>query len=95
MSTVERIAPQACIRALIHDADGRPINASSKQRHPSTRQKRVAKERDQACVDCGATTLLQYDHVPDFDVTHHTVVEELELRCAPCHQRRHQQGATS
>ena len=95
MSVVERVAPEAFIRALIHDAEGRPINASSKQRHPSTRQKRVVKERDRACVDCGATTLLQYDHVPDFDVTQHTVVEELQLRCVPCHQRRHQQGAAA
>jgi len=95
MSVVERVAPEAFIRALIQDAEGRPINASSKQRHPSTRQKRVVKERDRACVDCGATTLLQYDHVPDFDVTKHTVVEELHLRCAPCHQRRHQQGAAA
>lgn len=47
------------------------------------------KERDQACVDCGATTLLEYDHVPDFAQTGHTVVDELQWRCAPCHQRRH------
>ncbi len=95
MSVVERIAPEAFIRALIHDADGRPINASAKQRHPSTRQKRVVKERDKVCVDCGAATLLQYDHVPDFDVTQHTVVEELQLRCSPCHQRRHGQGSAA
>ena len=90
MSVVERIAPEAFIRALIHDADNRPINASAKRRHPSTRQKRVVKERDRVCVDCGATTLLEYDHVPDFAQTGHTVVEELQLRCAPCHQRRHE-----
>ena len=66
ISVVERIAPQAFIRALIHAADGRPVNASPKRRHPSTRQKRVVKERDQACVDCGASTLLVYDHVPDY-----------------------------
>lgn len=90
MSAVERIAPGAFIRALIHDADNRPINASAKRRHPSARQKRVVKERDQACVDCGATSLLEYDHVPDFAQTGHTVVEELQLRCAPCHQRRHE-----
>ncbi len=89
MSVVERIAPEAFIRALIHDADGKPVNASSKQRHPTTRQKRVVKERDQRCVDCGATTLLQYDHVPDYEETKQTVVEELQLRCAPCHHRRH------
>jgi hypothetical protein len=90
MSTVERIAPGAFIRALIHDAGNRPINASTKRRHPSTRQKRVVKERDRVCVDCGAASLLEYDHVPDFAQTGHTVVEELQLRCSPCHQRRHE-----
>jgi len=88
-SVVERVAGDAFVRALIHDAEGRPINASAKQRHPSARQKRVVKERDRRCVDCGAASLLEYDHVPDFAVTGHTVVDELELRCAPCHHRRH------
>ena len=45
------------------------------------------------CVDCGATTLLEYDHVPDFAQSGHTVVEDLQPRCAPCHQRRHEQEA--
>jgi hypothetical protein len=88
-SAVERVAPAAFIRALVHDADRRPINASSRQRHPSNRQKRVVKERDRACVDCGATHLLEYDHVPDFGVTKRTVVDELQVRCAPCHRARH------
>lgn len=95
MSAVERIAPAAFIRALVHDAGNRPINASAKRRHPSARQKRVVKERDRVCVDCGTTTLLEYDHVPDFAQTGHTVVEELQLRCAPCHQRRHDQGSAA
>lgn len=95
LSVVQHIAPEAFLRVLIHDAEGRPINASSARRHPSTRQKRVVKERDRVCVDCGANTLLQYDHVPDYEVTHHTVVQELQLRCAPCHRRRHRQEAAA
>jgi hypothetical protein len=95
LAVLQRIAPEAFIRALIHDAEGRPINAGSARRHPSARQKRVVKERDRACVDCGATTLLQYDHVPDYELTRHTVVEELQLRCAPCHQRRHREQAAA
>ncbi len=94
-SVAARIAEDSFIRALIHNADGRPINASAKQRHPSTRQKRVVKERDKRCVDCDATSLLEYDHVPDFAVTGHTVVDELELRCAPCHHRRHVQNGAA
>lgn len=90
-SIVERIAPGAFLRVLTHDANRRPINASGRHRHPSTRQKRVVKERDRCCVDCGRNELLEYDHVPDYDTTHHTLVEELQLRCAPCHQARHKQ----
>ncbi|MEZ5229197.1 MAG: DUF222 domain-containing protein, partial [Acidimicrobiales bacterium] len=66
VSVLERIAPEAFLRALIHDADGRPINASGKQRYPTERQKRVVIERDRACVDCGSTQLLTFDHCPEF-----------------------------
>ncbi len=45
--------------------------------------------RDRGCVDCGSTDLLRYDHVPDYEQSRHTVVDELELRCAPCHHKRH------
>jgi hypothetical protein len=88
-SVVERVAPSSFLRALIHDAAGRPINSSSRRRHPTVRQKRVVKERDRSCVDCGGSALLEYDHVPPFAETGRTVVEELELRCSPCHARRH------
>ena len=90
ISELERIAPEAFVRALIHDAEGRPINASGRHRHPSARQKRVVKERDRRCTDCGRSELLQYDHTPDFEISKRTVVDELTLRCAPCHKRRHQ-----
>ncbi|MFN3256766.1 MAG: DUF222 domain-containing protein [Ilumatobacter sp.] len=95
LSSVIRVAPEAFVRALVHDAAGRPINASARRRHPSVRQKRVVKERDRACVDCGAATLLEFDHVPDFAITHHTVVDELQLRCAPCHHRRHAEAGAA
>ncbi|MEZ5258248.1 MAG: HNH endonuclease signature motif containing protein [Ilumatobacteraceae bacterium] len=89
-TVVERIAPEAFVRALIHDAERRPVNASGRQRHPTARQRRVVKERDRTCVDCGRHELLQYDHVPDYETAGHTLVEELQLRCAPCHQQRHE-----
>jgi len=88
-SVVERLISDAFLRVLIHDAQGRPINASGRRRHPTTRQKRVVRERDRCCVDCGTTDLLRYDHDPDYEQTRHTVVEELVLRCAPCHHKRH------
>lgn len=88
-SVVERIAPKAFLRALIHDANAKPINASSRQRHPTTRQKRVVDERDRGCVDCGTTRLLEFDHNPSYATSKRTVIDELQTRCAPCHHRRH------
>jgi hypothetical protein len=77
------------VRALIHDAAGTPVNASGRQRHPTTRQKRVVTERDRRCVDCGGHDLLEFDHVPEFAISGHTYVDELQLRCAACHRARH------
>ena len=57
------------------------------------RQQRVVKERYRVCVDCGGTDILQYDHVPDFSVSGHTIVDELELRCAVCHSFRHRRAS--
>ena len=89
-SAVARVAQSSFLRVLIHDAEGRPINASGRHRHPTTRQRRVVHERDRVCVDCGATDLLEYDHDPPFEQSHRTIVDELRLRCAQCHHRRHQ-----
>jgi hypothetical protein len=88
-SVVERLAPAGFLRALIHDAAGRPINASWRRRHPSARQRHVVRERDRACVDCGSTEFLECDHDPPFEQSRRTVVDELSLRCPSCHHRRH------
>ena len=85
---VERIAPESFIRALIHDAESKPINASGRQRHPTKRQKRYVRERDGGCVDCRGVEFLESDHVPEFEITLHTLVDELETRCRTCHRSR-------
>jgi 5-methylcytosine-specific restriction endonuclease McrA len=90
---VERIAPASFLRALIHDAQRRPIDASGRRRHPSTRQKRVVHERDRACVNCGATDLLEYDHDPDYEQSRRTIIDELKSCCWMCHYRRHAKGS--
>ncbi|MCP5027948.1 MAG: DUF222 domain-containing protein [Actinomycetia bacterium] len=79
----------AYLRALIHDGERRPINASGRHRHPTSRQKRVVKERDRVCVDCRRRDLHEYDHYPDYAHSQRTVVGELQLRCVPCHHQRH------
>jgi hypothetical protein len=88
-TVMERIAPKSFLRALIHDAESRPINASGRQRHPTTRQRRVVKARDRECVDCAGIDFLQYDHDPDYETSHQTVVDELYVRCWTCHRDRH------
>jgi len=92
-SVVNNIAPTSFIRALIHDIEGKPVDASNRRRHPTTRQRRVVKERDQSCVDCGRADLLEFDHVPDYETSGHTITSELQLRCAPCHHKRHRNAA--
>jgi hypothetical protein len=89
---VLRQLDQAFIRLLIHDAERRPINASSRQRHATTRQQRVVMElHGHECVECQGTDLLELDHNPAFERTRRTVTHELEPRCAPCHRARHRQ----
>ncbi|MFV0525730.1 MAG: DUF222 domain-containing protein [Acidimicrobiales bacterium] len=87
-TVVERIAPTSVLRAMIHDTERKPINASGRHRHPTERQRRVVKERDRACVDCGRHDLLTFDHNPPFHDTRRTIVDELQTRCAPCHWQR-------
>ena len=41
------------------------------------------------CIDCGTTTMIQLDHNPAYSQTHHTIIDELEPRCPPCHHARH------
>ena len=89
-SVVADLIPQSFISALIQDSHGNPIDATNRRRHPTRRQKRLVKARDQHCTDCGRHDLVEYDHVPAYEHTGHTVTTELKLRCAPCHTKRHQ-----
>ena len=92
---VLRQLDEAFIRLMIHDADRRPVNASSRRRHPTTRQKRVVMEAHRhECVDCQTTDLLELDHNPPYHQTRQTVTEELEPRCPPCHRARHRNDPT-
>ena len=87
---VASLVPTAMIRALIHDVDGKPIDATNTRRHPTPRQKALVDEQQPRCIDCGSTDLLEYDHDPPFAATGHTVTSELGHRCAPCHRERHE-----
>ena len=81
---------------MIHDNNRKPIDATNKRRHPTTRQKRVVLEtHDHRCVDCDTTDLLELDHNPPYSETGHTITTELEPRCAACHRARHRQDQFS
>ena len=85
---------QSFIRMMLHDMEGKPIDASNRRRHPTTRQKRVVLEaHNHECVDCQSPDLLELDHNPPYEQTRHTVTTELEPRCAPCHRARHGRDA--
>ncbi len=93
-SIVEKLAPEAFIRALIYDAQKNPVNASPRRRHPTTRQKRLVEARDKSCIDCGSNDFEQYDHDPPHYLTGHTTTDELFLRCSRCHRARHKAEAS-
>ena len=81
---------ESFIRLMLHEIGGKPIDATNRRRHPTTRQKRVVLEtHNHECVDCQATGLLELDHNPPYEQTRHTITTELEPRCAPCHRARH------
>lgn len=88
-SVVAKLIPTSFIRALIRDANANPIDATNRRRHPTRRKKRLVKARDRHCLDCGRAELLEFDHVPPYEHTGHAITTELELRCAPCHHKRH------
>ena len=78
------------VRVMLHDMDGRPIDASNRRRHPTTRQKRVVLEsHNHECIDCESPDLLELDHNPPYHQTQHTITTELQPRCIPCHRARH------
>ncbi|UDY35748.1 13E12 repeat family protein [Dermatobacter hominis] len=78
------------IRALLHDIEDKPIDATNRRRFPTARQKRVVDERHGGrCVTCGSTQLIEYDHDPPFSVSRRTVVDELRPHCAVCHRAHH------
>lgn len=87
-NAVARLLPDSMVRAMIHDAESKPINVSGRHRFPTERQRLVVKERHQRC-ECGASMFLEVHHDPPFEETRRTVVDELERRCSQCHRKLH------
>jgi hypothetical protein len=71
-------------------AAGEPAPQPGPRRGPVPRALRAAVwERDGgACVDCGARFDLQYDHVIPVALGGASTLENLQVLCAPCNQRK-------
>lgn len=65
-------------------------------RRPTRLQTTALRVRDPRCVvpGCEATEGLEVDHIPEWERTHHTTLDELARECAFHHDQRTYQGAT-
>ena len=68
----------------------RSASRAAIHRRPVPRElRRVVWERDGGrCVDCGADFELQFDHVIPLALGGSSTVDNLQLLCAPCNQRK-------
>jgi len=87
---VAGLLPEAFVSLLIHDAQGRPIDASPRRKTPTRRQRRVIDERDPTCrhPGCGARHFLQYDHLSRRADGGATVLDNLWRLCGPHNRAR-------
>src|SRR5579875_896087 len=65
-------------------------------RRPTRMQMTALRVRDPRCVvpGCESTEGLEVDHIPEWEHTHHTTLDELARECAFHHDQRTYQGAT-
>lgn len=88
-SAVASVLDQASIRLIVHDLDGKPVNASDGRRRPTIRQKRTVTSHQAECSRCGRTDLPVLHHTVEHQHSGRTVTHELEPLCAPCHRLHH------
>ena len=91
---VTALLPEGFVSLLLHDNQGRPIDASPRRRLPTRRQQRVLDQIDPECRQpgCHATAFLQYDHIQPDAQGGTTVLANLQRLCGPHNRAR--TGAT-
>jgi len=82
---------EATIRALLHDCEGRPIDASPKRRGPTTRQLRLLEARDRCCrfPGCTAQVFLHAHHLRHREDGGPTIIANLVSLCSFHHRLIH------
>ena len=91
-TTVTGLLDQAAVRLIVHDTNGRPVNASDARRRPTIRQKRTTQTSQPACTQCGTTHLPNLHHTTPHAQTGHTRTDQLQTLCTPCHRKHHKDG---
>jgi hypothetical protein len=88
---VGEILCEATVRALVHDSDGRPIDASPGRPGPNRRQRRLLRQRDHHCQHrrCRARAFLHVHHVIARDQGGPTIMANLVLLCSFHHRLLH------
>ncbi len=87
---VAGLLPEGFVSLLLHDNEGRPIDASPRRRLPTRRQQRVLDQIDPECrhPGCNATAFLQYDHIEPYAQGGPTVLANLQRLCGPHNRAR-------
>ena len=82
---------ESTIRAMIHDSEGKPIDASPARRGPAKRQMLLLLERDKHCTHpgCRAKTFLHAHHIVHRMDGGPTVIADLRLFCSFHHRLEH------
>ncbi len=89
---VSQLLCESTVRALVHDSDGAPIDASPARPAPTKRQLRLLHERDQHCryPGCTARQFLHAHHVIHREHGGPTIVANLILLCSFHHRLVHE-----
>jgi hypothetical protein len=87
---VAHLLDTSFVSLLIHDMDGRPIDASPRRRTPTRRQRRILDETYPTCAreGCTATRFLQADHIQRRSDGGPTVIANLRNLCGPHNRAR-------